>query len=971
MAKVKYPDYFTENDYMIEPEEVREEKIEALLKAMTFDEKCSLLGGGIEPEKKGKIGNGGYQPGVPRLGVPEVVMYDGPAGITGIVETTGLPQPVLLGSAWDEELAYDFGKAAATETAACSGNFILGPQLDVIRSPHFGRNKDILSEDSFLAAKLGAAETRGTQDNHAVAVVKHFAAANTFGIALENGAPAIGGVNSVIDEQTLHESYLRTFETAVRDGHTGSIMSSYNRVNGEFSSANRYLNVNVARDMWNFKGSIMSDWGGVHSFVLNCGTDIEMPYPAYTAKNRILKNIRRGKMTFEDVDNACRHVLWAMSTIGLLSLVQLDEKKNACEDPEHTEPIEMTWYYDEEVKKGMLDRHAKIAEKIAKEGIILAKNENEALPLPGEKKKGKLALIGLGAKYPICGEAQERSFGRLERMTAPGQIFREATDFEVTTEPGMDLAGEIIGEEFFYIDSDCTRHGLSRYFGILPEDRAKKNHTDEPGGAGGAFVGHEVLDEDGDTIDTGISNMASLKEFYPDDYPLGQLDGIEGMLNRTCGYDEKGQPLKHYVNGVSGNALGRNEAFTWKSYLKAPEDGEYTLLLEAIGGEATFLIQLDGKWEVVGDAQLRECTQWPWETIICTPEGMGITGRKLELRKDQIYPIIVMARQAVRNKDLQIRLAWETPAFQKDTYTKALEAAARADTIIFYASDIFRGKGVFDYLMVNERNIQLPEEQMRLFRDVVKSRKEGAKIITVLQTSNARAVKELDEQSDALLITYMPGQEGSRAICDIILGNVNPAGKLTQSWPADSEETALADTEEHFEIRQRGTWRNDAQEIRFEEGIFTGYRWYDKYGEKPLYAFGHGLSYTAYEYSGLEIFQDEKGYKVRFTVTNTGERTGDEIAQVYLGKAEVPAHIQMAEKQLVGFKRVRNIAPKKSARVEIPIEERMLCYWDPALRLEEQEDGTMGKWRKARGIRGIYVGASAVDIRLTGCVRVE
>lgn len=231
MNTTKYPAILTRRDLKKDAPEVLERKISALLRAMTTEEKLSLLGGAKEPEGKGKIGNAGYQWGIPRLGVPEVVMYDGPAGITGIVETTGLPCPALLGSTWDDSLAYAFGKIAATECAACSGNFLLAPQLDVIRSPHFYRNKDMKSEDSYLCARMGAAEVKGVQENGVVATVKHFTAANLFGDDLSHFP------GQLVDEQTLHETYCRPFEAAVGAG-AGSVMNAYNKINGNFVSAN-------------------------------------------------------------------------------------------------------------------------------------------------------------------------------------------------------------------------------------------------------------------------------------------------------------------------------------------------------------------------------------------------------------------------------------------------------------------------------------------------------------------------------------------------------------------------------------------------------------------------------------------------------------------------------------------------------------------------------------------------------------
>ena len=365
MAKTRYPQWFTRQDYRIDPPEARDRKIEALVRAMTTEEKYSLLGGTKEPDDKGKIGNAGYQWGVPRLGVPEVVMYDGPAGITGIVETTGLPQPSLLGCTWDDDMAYAFGQVAATECAACSGNFLLAPQLDVIRSPHFGRNKDMKSEDSYMAARMGAQETRGVQANGAVATIKHFTAANLFGLNFFHFP------KQVVDEQTLHETYCRAFDAAIHEGGAGSVMNAYNDVNGKYCSANKALLTDILRDQWGFRGSVMSDWGSVHQFTLDTGMDMEMPYPAFNSPDRIEKNIRRGRLDAARIDEAVRRVLWGMSTVGLLGLVQLDEDGEVREEPGRVQPIQMEWRYDEAVAGGMLDRHADIAARIVREGAGL------------------------------------------------------------------------------------------------------------------------------------------------------------------------------------------------------------------------------------------------------------------------------------------------------------------------------------------------------------------------------------------------------------------------------------------------------------------------------------------------------------------------------------------------------------------------------------------------------------------------
>jgi len=970
MSTTSYPERFTRNDYHIDPPEIRDQKIDALVRAMTRDEKLMMLGGTREPEDKGKIGNAGYQWGVPRLGVPEVVMYDGPAGITGIVETTGLPQPSLLGCTWDDEMAYDFGKVAASECASCSGNFLLAPQLDVIRSPHFARNKDMKSEDSYLAARLGVQETRGVQENGAVATIKHFAAANMFGTGLSHFP------KQTLDEQTLHETYCRSFEAAIHEGGAGSLMNSYNDVNDDYCSANRALLVDILRDQWGYKGSVMSDWGSVHKFTLNKGMDMEMPYPAFNARDKIDKNIRRGSMDEDRIDEAVRHVLYGMSVIGLLGLVELDDEGNVKEDPQHHSPIQMEWYYDQDVRDGLLERNAGIAAQIVREGTVLLKNSNAALPLSDEEA-ARAVLIGTGAVYPVCGQAQERSFGTLSRMQSGKDALEEVTGSECEAYAGIDYVGVPIPAEFFYQDEACTKHGLVRTYGILDEDRNLLAVNTGAGGAGGAFLGENVVDEDGDPVDTGLTGYNSMEEELPENYPLGQFCCIDDQIDFTCGRDADGNLIKNYKNGPAGTAFGENETYTWKGYIKAPESGICSLILECVGGQASFFLKNGSEWTMPGQSKMREWAQWPWESLICTPEGMGITSSRLTLEAGKVYPVVVHARQCVRNKDLQLRLAWALPSFARSNYDNALKAASRADTIIFYACDAVVESDLF---AARDRTapITFGEEQTRLLQDVIRTKKPDARLIVIVQSSNARACGAWADQADAIVTAYLPGQEGARVLAQILTGRTNPSGKLSQTWPAHVQDTPLTDTPAHEQERSIGLpLDNGNVMVRMTEGIFTGYRWYDRTGVKPLFAFGHGLSYTTFKYDNLTISpaQPDPDFGATWTVclhvTNTGSRTGDEVVQLYLGGSDdVPSYIQMADKQLVGYVRLKNLQPGETREASMTIDPKMLCYWDPAMRLQTRSDGTKDKWVRAAGERRLYIGASSADVRLEGTIMV-
>ncbi len=252
-----YPEYFTKQDRKLESTPIIEAKVEAVLRAMTHEEKLSFCHGAVNPSDRGQIANAGYMPGLPRLGVPETRMYDGPAGVTSIYDTTGLPVQQLLASCWSENAAYAYGAVMGQENVSVSGNFQLGAQYDITRIPHFGRSRDMLGEDPVLTSTLAVAETKGIQDQGALATLKHFA-----GYA-QSASPAVSA-DFHIDEQTLHEVYLRPFEAACRKGGAGSIMCTYNKINGKWAASNPYLHQYTIRGLWNFKGSVMSDWGATH-----------------------------------------------------------------------------------------------------------------------------------------------------------------------------------------------------------------------------------------------------------------------------------------------------------------------------------------------------------------------------------------------------------------------------------------------------------------------------------------------------------------------------------------------------------------------------------------------------------------------------------------------------------------------------------------------------------------------------------
>ena len=961
LTQTKYPEYFTKRDVKRENWQVISEKVDAIVKEMTVQEKMDLLYGWDNPKSTGQIANAGYIPGVARFGVPEIRMYDGPAGVTSVKDTTGLPNPILLAATWSDELAYQFGSVAGEENFSISGNYQLGTQLDTIRAPHFARNRDMKGEDFYLSGRMGAEEVKGVQDQGVVAVIKHFAVANM-----------MCGNNLIVDEQTLHEVYLRQFEKAIKSADAASVMCAYNIVNGHNITDSEYLLKYTLRELWNFKGSVISDWGANHNLTVGKGMDIEMPRPAFNDASRILKGIQKGRLSWEDVDNAARHVLTSLGIVGLLSLVELDENGRVKEEYGRTESLKMKWSYEEDVASGMLDRNAEVAYRIAKKGTVLLKNEDKALPIKEDDYKGEnsVALIGLGALHSICGQMQERSYGRLSRMTSPYfEIKKIVGDGNVMEEVGIDIIGKPIPAECLYQDIECKNHGIVRTYGIKKEDIIRRVDPMGPGGGGVEFHGISgELDEDGELVENKILSTWGRVETEGSmgNYVTGEVAAIDSVIDFNCG-TVNGKPVKNYKNADNGTAFSGEARYTWKGFLKAPESGDYYMKLEAIGGKTSFAICIDGEWKVIGETDLREGAHWPWDSLIPTPEGMGIQTEKMTLEKDKVYPIVLYGVHVGKEKDLQLRAAWITPSQKKEDDGRALEIAEKAKKIVFFMNDHDEEASTFMEMFTPKENLDNRKRQLELLDKLsIIARKNNAKLIVVLQSIYAHTMKEWIDKADALLVTYMPGQEGGRAVAELLLGKANPSGKLAQTFPAKNEDTLITDTSEHYMQREKGIKKEGRDTVVFSEGIYTGYRWYDKFGVEPLFEFGRGLSYTTFEYSNLRVSKESYGFAVEVDVMNCGDVAGDEIVQLYIGKTEVPAHIQMAEKQLAGYARVENLLPGEKRSILIRLTWDSLCYWNPALELQVREDGTKDKWELAEGERNIYIGASSRDIRLEG-----
>ncbi len=341
-----------------------EARAHAMLAKLTLAQKIELLGGADWMDTHAE----------PSIGLPQLKMSDGPVGVRTWGPDTAYADGNMLAASWDMSLATQVGESLAHDARARSVNFLLGPGVNIIRSPLDGRNFEYPSEDPFLNARIGVAYIHGVQSQGVVATVKHFAA--------NNQEYNRHNVSSDVDERTLREIYLPAFEAAVKQGHVDAVMDSYNLLNGEHATQNKFLNLDVLKGEWGFKGILMSDWFSTYDSVAAAknGLDIEMPGPPDFMNARgLMPAIKAGTLQEATINDKVLRFLRVALRYGFLDHPQFD-------------PADSTY--------SVANRAVALRE--AREGITLLKNDGQLLPLNPEKIK-TIAIIGPDAFPAITG----------------------------------------------------------------------------------------------------------------------------------------------------------------------------------------------------------------------------------------------------------------------------------------------------------------------------------------------------------------------------------------------------------------------------------------------------------------------------------------------------------------------------------------------------------------------------------------
>ena len=386
-------------------EQALEERVESALAQMTLDEKIAIV------HAQSKFSS----PGVPRLGIPEMWVMDGPHGVRPETlwddwasalwtsdSCTAYPALTCLAASWDKELSMLYGRSVGEEARYRKKNVLLGPGVNIYRTPLCGRNFEYMGEDPYLAGKMCVPYIKGLQSNNVAACIKHY--------ALNNQESKRSRVNVNIDDRTLYEIYLPAFKMAVQEGGAWSIMSSYNLYQDQWVSHNKRLLTDILKKEWGFDGAVISDWGAVHETdaAAHAGLDLEFG----TGTNGVDENIANAYDYYHLATPYKKKIL-----AGELPIEELDDKVRRVLRLNFRTQMGGNW------GSMCTEEHFADCRKIGSEGIVLLKNENNVLPMKADAKK--IVVLGENAIRPMVAGGSSSSL-KTKREVSPLEGIRNA-----------------------------------------------------------------------------------------------------------------------------------------------------------------------------------------------------------------------------------------------------------------------------------------------------------------------------------------------------------------------------------------------------------------------------------------------------------------------------------------------------------------------------------------------------------------
>ncbi|HZZ14634.1 MAG TPA: glycoside hydrolase family 3 C-terminal domain-containing protein [Candidatus Sulfotelmatobacter sp.] len=797
-----------------------EARIDSMVKQLTLVDKIDLIGGVDDF----------YIRANQKIGLPRLKMSDGPVGLRNYGASTALAGGIALAATWDLDLIHRAGIVLGDDARARGVHFLLGPGVNIYRAPMNGRNFEYFGEDPFLASRVAVAYINGVQSRGVCATIKHFVG--------NNSEYDRHNVDSIIDERTLREIYLPSFEAAVKEAHVCSVMDSYNFTNGEHMSQNGYLNNDVVKKEWGFKGILMSDWTSTYDGVaaVNGGLDLEMPSGKFMNRATLSPAVKAGKVSEATIDDHVRRILRIA--------------------------IQMSWLERDQtqlfIPRYNLDGRA-VSLDAARASIVLLKNEGDLLPLDKTRIK-TIAVVGPDA-YPAVpvggGSAAVRPFNAVSYLEG---LANYSAKIKVLYDPGIPSLSEMAQQTPFL--------------------------TESSGGVAGLKV--ELF------ASTDLSGVPNVK-------------GRDEDVN----YSEE-IPLPASFNS------GR-----WTGYYVAGKSAPYHVFVQSMWEQGGVRLYLD-EHLIVDD--------WQRHTALVNDVTLNLTPGPHKVRLE-----------AYRTD------SWNSPHLRLGIVaaTSLVNSEARAIASSADAVVVAVGFDRYSESEGSDRSFQLPTGQDELIEAMLAANKN---VIVVVNAGGAVDMSAWLNRTPALLQAWYPGQEGGTALAQILFGDFSPSGKLPVSFDRRLEDNPT----------YPNYYPNDGDKrVKYNEGIFVGYRYHDKMGVKPLFPFGFGLSYTTFKFADLAITPSsttgDQPVTVSFNVTNTGNREGAEVAELYV--SDHHANVPRPVKELKGFAKV-NLKPGETQKISITLDRRALSYYDSEAR----------QWKASAGEFGVMVGTSAAEIVLHGAL---
>ncbi len=819
-----------------------ETRVKDLLSRMTLEEKVDLLGGENLNTKENK-----------RLGIPKILMTDGPLGPTFRKHSTNYSAMINLAASFDTDLMRRVAESIGEETRVMGRNMLLAPMINIIRLPHWGRSFEVFSEDPYLSSRMTVAYVKGVQSKNVIACTKVMTANNQEWNRIK--------VDAQIDGRAMREIYFPSMKAAVKEADTWSVMTSYNKVNGDYGSESKYLLTDLLKNEWGFDGFVVSDWNGTHSTVkmAKAGLDLEMPFAKFYGK-KLIEAVNKGEIAESTVDDKVSRILKAMFKAELFD-------ESAASYGGHSNTPE---------------RNA-LAREAAQKSIVLLKNDNNFLPLQKDKIKS-IAVIGPN--------------GDVARMTAGG-------------------SGDLTGN-----------YGISPYEGIVNQvgknikvgfERGVPEKKTSLPIAGSEYF---MLEDGKPGIKAEYFNSINLEgepvliriekniEFNWNPATLGESDAEYQVGNNKD--DDKGSPKTDVINPDNWSAR-------WTGLLKSPGTGVYEIGFLSNNG---FKLYLDGE---------KILDNW----LDGLPAQLKST--RFTFKAGHVYKIRIEFYEETGTAHCYFGFEPYVPDTKK--MNEALSLACKSDVVILSLGLNKKMEGE-----ANDRTeLGLNVNQLELLKEVVAVNKNT---VVVLNNGTPITMNEWIDDVPAIIDAFYPGQEGGNALADILFGDVNPSGKLPVTFLKRWEDSPAY-----------GTYPGLREKAMYKEGIFVGYRHFDKENIEPLFPFGFGLSYTTFEFNVLKLsktsMNKEDELIIELTVKNTGEVEGDEIVQIYISDKE--ASVEREVKSLKGFARV-SLKPGESKTVSMKIDQSALSFYD----VESKS------WVVEPGEFEILVGNSSRNVLLKG-----